>query len=165
MGYLGDWHYPCVVDGKRAVQVAYHEILASAIAISEYHKMDCSKDGSIGIILNLMPTYPKDYEKENVKAANIQDLFYNRAFLDPSVLGEYPQELISLLKENGALPKYEQKDIETIKENTVDFLGVNYYCPRRAQARTEKLDVDVFTPEKYFENYVWPMAKMNKYRG
>ena len=85
--------------------------------------------------------------------------------MDPSVLGEYPQELISLLKENCALPKYEQKDIETIKENTVDFLGANYYCPRRAQARTEKLDVDVFTPEKYFENYVWPMAKMNKYRG
>lgn len=165
MGYLGDYHYPCIVDGARAIQVAYHEQLASAIAIREYKKMDISQDGSIGIILNLMPTYPKDYEKQNVEAANIQDLFYNRCFLDPSVFGEYPQELISLLKQNNVMPKTEQKDLDIIRENTVDFLGVNYYCPRRAQARSEKLDSDVFMPEKYFENYEWPMAKVNKYRG
>ena len=165
MGYLGEWHYPCVVDGKRAVQVAYHEMLASALAVKTFREMGLNKESSIGIILNLTPTYPKDYNKKHIDAANIQDLFYNRSFLDPSVLGEYPQELLEILNENNVMPAYEQRDLGAIRDNTVDFLGINYYCPRRAQARTQKLESDVFLPEKYFESYSWPMAKMNKYRG
>lgn len=165
MGYLNDYHYPCVKDGKRAIQVAYHEMLASALAMKEFRKMENNKDSSIGIILNLTPTYPKNYSKKHLEAANIQDLFYNRSFLDPSVLGEYPQELVEILKQNDVMPTYEQRDLEAIRDNTADFLGINYYCPRRAQARKKELKSDVFLPEKYFESYSWPMAKMNKYRG
>lgn len=164
-GYMGDWHYPCVVDGKRAAVVAYHTMVASAHAIKEFHKMKINKDSSIGMILNLTPTYPKSYNKEDVRAANIQDLCFNRSFLDPAVLGKYPDELIELLKENDALPKYDKADLKVIKENTVDFLGVNFYFPRRAQARKTPFESDVFLPQKYYEEYNWPMAKMNKYRG
>ena len=165
MGYLGDYHYPCVKDGKRAIQVAYHEMLASALAMKAFRKIEGNKDSSIGIILNLTPSYPKNYEQKHIEAANIQDLFFNRSFLDPSVHGEYPKELVEILKENDVLPTYEQKDLDAIHDNTTDFLGVNYYCPRRAQARTSEWKEDYFSPEKYFEPYSWPMAKMNKYRG
>lgn len=164
-GYLGDWHYPAVVDGKRAATVAYHTQIASSLAIKEFHKMRKTKNSSIGVILNLSPTYPKSFRKKHVEAAHVQDLIFNRSFLDPSVLGTYPKDLINLLKENDALPDYDKKDLIAIKENTVDFLGVNYYCPRRAQARKKAYDGDVFVPEKYFETYKWPLARMNKYRG
>ena len=140
-------------------------MLASAIATREFHKMDANADSSIGIILNLTPTYPKNYEKENIKAANCMDLFFNRSFLDPAVHGKYPKELVDMLKENDAVPVHDQKDLEIIEENTADFLGVNYYTPRRAQARTKPYKSDVFMPEKYFEVYNWPLAKMNIYRG
>lgn len=165
MGYMNDYHYPCVVDGKRAIKVAYHTMLASAIATKTFHSMKKNNDSAIGIILNLTPTYPKNYEKKHIDAAKIQDLFFNRSFLDVSVWGEYPKDLIAILKENNALPKHTKNDLEIIKQNTVDFLGVNYYTPRRAQSRKTKFNSKVFLPEKYFEPYKWPMAKMNKYRG
>lgn len=164
-GYLGQWHYPCVCDGKRAAVVAYHTMLASALTTQAFHEINKDNKSSIGIILNLTPTYPKNSEEENVKAAKIQDLFFNKSFLNPAVLGSYPKDLISLLKENNALPKYAEQDLNVIKNNTADFLGVNYYCPRRAQARQTEFKSDVFLPEKYFEVYQWPEAKMNKYRG
>ena len=165
MGYMNDYHYPCVVNGKRAITVAYHTMLASAIATKTFHSMKINSNSAIGIILNLTPTYPKNYEKKHIEAARIQDLFYNRSFLDVSVWGEYPKELIEILKENKAIPKHSQNDLEIIKQNTADFLGVNYYTPRRAQAKKTKLNSKVFLPEKYFDTYKWPMAKMNKYRG
>lgn len=164
-GYMGDWHYPCVNDGKRAAVVAYHTMVASAYATKAFREMDTMDGSIIGIILNLTPTYPKSTEEKHVKAANIQDLCFNRSFLDPAVLGEYPQELIDLLKENDALPDCDQKDLDVIKNNTVDFLGVNFYFPRRAQARTTPFESDTFLPQKYYEEYQWPEAKMNKYRG
>ena len=165
MGYMADYHYPCVKDGRRAAQVAYHTMLASAIATREFHKMDENDSSSIGIILNLTPTYPKNFKKEHVKAANCMDLFFNRSFLDPAVHGKYPKELIALLEENDAVPIHDERDLQIIEENTVDFLGVNYYTPRRAQARKKPYKSDVFMPEKYYETYQWPLAKMNIYRG
>ena len=61
-----------------------------------------------------------------------------------SVKGEFPSDLIKLLKENNALPQYELNDLEIIKENTVNYLGVNYYQPRRVKAKETKINKDVF---------------------
>lgn len=163
-GYLYDFHYPNVRDGKRAAQVAYNTMLSSAKAIAEYRKMNL--DGEIGIILNLTPSYPRDEkDEEDVKAARIRDLFFNRSFLDPSVKGYYPEELIDILKKDGVLPYYEEEDLDVIKNNTIDFLGVNYYQPVRIKKKEKEESFDVWMPDKYFDNYQMPGAKMNPYRG
>ncbi|WP_297438632.1 family 1 glycosylhydrolase, partial [uncultured Clostridium sp.] len=47
----------------------------------------------------------------------------------------------------------------------IDFLGVNYYQPRRVKARCEKLEVNTWMPDLYFENYEMPNRRMNPYRG
>ena len=83
---------------KKAIQVGYHEALASALAVKAYHSM--ALDGSIGIILNLTPSYPRDENNpEDVKAAQLADAFFNRSFLAPAVKGEFPPELIAIVKE------------------------------------------------------------------
>jgi 6-phospho-beta-glucosidase len=105
-GYLYDFHYPNVVDFQRAVQVAYHTVLAHAKAVQVFRKTNI-KDGKIGIILNLTPSYPRSQHPADVKAANIADLFFNRSFLDPAVKGVYPAELVELLKTYSFLPKTE----------------------------------------------------------
>ena len=46
----------------------------------------------------------------------------------------------------------------------IDFLGVNYYVPRRVKAREGEYDLDYFTPEYYFENAVNPQGRFNPYR-
>ncbi|WP_347321494.1 glycoside hydrolase family 1 protein [Rossellomorea sp. RS05] len=162
-GYLYDFHYPNIVDGKKATQVAYHTMIASALAISEYRKVG---DGKIGIILNLTPSYPRSEHPADVKASKIADLFFNRSFLDPSVLGEYPQELIDLLADHDHLPTTHEGDRELLKQNTIDFLGVNYYQPRRVKAKEYLPNPEApFMPEWFFDHYEMPGRKMNPYRG
>ena len=119
---------------KEAVQVGYHENLASAKVIKAYH--EGGHDGEIGIILNLTPSYPRDETNpEDVKAAKIADAFFNRSFLDPAVKGEFPQELIEIVKELAIMPEIHEGDLELIRENTIDLLGINYYQPRRIKAK------------------------------
>jgi 6-phospho-beta-glucosidase len=164
-GYLYQFHYPNEVNLKKAVQVGFHENLASAQAIKIYHEMEL--DGEIGIILNLTPSYPRDDSNpEDVKAAAIADAFFNRSFLDPAVKGTFPEELVEIIKELDILPKMEVEDLLTIKENTVDLLGINYYQPRRIKAKeTPIADINNPMPDDYFDNYDMPNKKMNPYRG
>ncbi|WP_088042827.1 glycoside hydrolase family 1 protein [Bacillus sp. EAC] len=165
-GYLYQFHYPCVVDMKRAVQVAYNTMISSAMAIREFRNVNV-ENGQIGIVINLTPSYPRDIQnEEDVKAANIADLLFNRSFLDPSIKGFYPEELISLMRENDLLPSTEERDSILLSENTVDFLGVNYYCPRRIKAKESPVDPSAqIMPETFFDNYDMPGKKMNIYRG
>lgn len=163
-GYLGEHHLPKVVDMKRAIIAAYHTMLASALAIKQYRSLEL--DGEIGVILNLSPTYPRSDDPEDVQAANIADLLFNRSFLDPSVHGEYPRELIDFVKEQDMLPVIEDGDSGLIKENVVDFLGVNYYQPRRAKKRETPISTEGgVLPWHFYEGYVWPERRMNEYRG
>lgn len=163
-GYLYDFHYPNKVDFKEAVQVGFHTMLSSARAIQAYREME--QDGKIGIILNLTPSYPISSHPADVKAGEIADAFFNRSFLDPSVKGEFPKELVDILKHEGFMPDYNAEDLDIIKKNTVDLLGVNYYQPRRVKAKEHLPNPDApFLPDRYFDPYVMPGRKMNPHRG
>ncbi|RFA32752.1 6-phospho-beta-glucosidase [Virgibacillus dokdonensis] len=164
-GYLYDFHYPNIVDAKKAVQVAYHTMIANAKAIKAFRKLNYSHS-QIGIILNLTPSYPRSGNPADLRASRIADLFFNRSFLDPAVLGEYPDELIAILKEHGQLPETKHGDQELLKNNTVDILGINYYQPRRVKAK-EYLPHPYapFMPDMFFDLYEMPGRKMNPYRG
>ena len=164
-GYLYQFHYPNEINMKHAVQVGFHETLASAKAIKVYHEMNLG--GEIGIILNLTPSYPRDEnDPEDVKAAQIADAFFNRSFLDPAVKGTFPEELVIIVKELDMVPAMEADDLQTIRENTIDLLGINYYQPRRIMKKESPIDqAKSPMPDDYFDNYDMPNKKMNPYRG
>ena len=132
-GYLNDLHYPCVVDFKRAVTVAYHSVLAHAMAVQRFRARELP--GNIGIILNLSPTYPRSDAPEDRQAAHDADLLLNRSFLDPVAKGRYPAALLQLLERHGLMPHCEPQDAQLIEDGVVDILGVNYYQPRRVLAK------------------------------
>ncbi|GAA0592171.1 6-phospho-beta-glucosidase GmuD [Virgibacillus siamensis] len=164
-GYLYDFHYPNVVDAKRAFQVAYNTMVAHAKAVDVFRKHEV-QDGQIGIILNLTPSYPRSNNPADLRASRIADLFFNRSFLDPAVLGEYPQELMDILHEHGHLPQTEPGDSELLRANTSDMLGVNYYQPRRVKAKENLPNpYGPFMPDWFFDIYEMPGRKMNPYRG
>lgn len=169
-GYLYDFHYPNIVDFKKAAQVAYHTALANALAIEQFRECQKAKkintDGKIGIILNLSPTYPRSQNEADLKAAKIADLLVNKSFLDPAVKGRYPQELIALIERLGAMPKIQRSDLKIIKENTVDILGINYYQPRRAKAKECLVNPEApVTFHTFFDDYAMPGRKINPHRG
>jgi 6-phospho-beta-glucosidase len=164
-GYLYDFHYPNVVDFNRAVQVAYGTMIANAKAIKEFKALQLD-EAKIGIVLNLTPSYPRSTNPADLKAANIVDLFFNRSFLDPAVRGEYPLELVEIIKREGLVPKMLEGDKELLKENTIDFLGVNYYQPRRVKAKECMPNPEApLMPDNFFDYYEMPGRKMNVYRG
>ena len=152
------------VDPKKAVQVGYNLALSSAEAIKEFKGI--VKDGKIGIILNLTPAYPRSQNPADLKAARIAELFANKSFLDPAVKGSYDKELVEIIKKHDLMPEYTEDELKTIKENTVDILGVNYYQPIRVAARSSLPNPEApFMPEYYYDYYVMPGRRMNPYRG
>ena len=163
-GYLQQYHYPCKVDPKASVQVAYHTALASALAIRDFHEI--VPDGKIGIVLNLTPAYPRSDNPADLKAAHIAELFANKSFLDPAVKGIYDPELIDIIREHGLMPHVEADDLAVIREYTVDYLGVNYYQPLRVCARASLPNPEApFMPTYYYDVYEMPGRRMNPYRG
>ncbi|MBQ1876207.1 MAG: glycoside hydrolase family 1 protein [Selenomonas sp.] len=165
--YLYQFHYPLLVDGKKACQVLYNLNLASAKAIQVFHASDCAAHGGrIGIVLNLTPAYPRSEDPADVAAAAFAEDFKNNSFLYPAIKGHFPEKLVETLKKDGVLWQATPEEGKIIAENTVDFLGVNYYQPFRAKARESELPNKLtWLPEKYFEQYHMPDARMNPYRG
>ncbi|KAF1302124.1 glycoside hydrolase family 1 protein [Candidatus Enterococcus willemsii] len=162
-GYMGDAHYPKVHDFKRAIQVGYHTLLAHAAAVKAY-KESSQNDGEIGIILNLSPVYAKSEEPADQEARHKADLIYIRSFVDTVVHGYFPQEFIDLLEENQLLPETQAGDRTIFEENTVDFLGVNYYQPLRVQA-VENPRFPAQSPGDFARYYDWPEKRINPHRG
>lgn len=162
--YLYGYHYPAEVDPKKAVQAAFNTQLASALAIKSYKEMEFNK--KIGIILNLTPAYPRSNNDGDLKAAEMVELINKSSFLDPSVFGKYPEKLINLIKNEKLTPEYSQEELEIIKENTIDFLGVNYYQPLRVRENPYQYKEEaLFMPSKYYLTYDMPGKRMNPYRG
>jgi len=118
----------------------------------------------MGIILNVSPCYPRSQDSEDVKAGHLADLLNTRSFLDPAVLGEIPNELIELVKDHHLTPVTEELDQQWIAQNKVDFIGMNYYQPRRVQA-PENPQFPASMPSDFYAPYDWPNKKMNIYRG
>lgn len=163
-GYLNDFMYPNIVDLKKGVQVGYNTIVAHAKAVEAFRKLNLN--GEIGIVLNLTPSYPRSQNPADLKAANIADLFFNRSFLDPVVHGIYPEELVEILKKHDLLPEYTKEELDIIKNNTIDYLGVNYYQPRRVKAKENMYNSDApLLPESFFDYYDMPGRRINPYRG
>ena len=109
--------------------VASHNLLtASAVAIRNYHAMHLG--GQIGITLSLSPTIPKNSNNAgDVKAAFLQDGVHNKWFLDGSLKGTYPKEIVELYKQYAPGFNPPETDMKVMQENRPDFIGVNFYAP------------------------------------
>ena len=114
----------------------------------------------------MTPAYPRSDAEEDKKAAACADDFKNRSFLEPAVHGVFPESLTGVLQRDGVLWQSTPEEMEIIHQNTVDFLGVNYYQPFRAKAREIPFDESSgWMPDKYFDAYEMPGRRMNPYRG
>lgn len=165
--YLYQFHYPKLVNGKKAVQVAYNLNLASAKAIKEFRDLKLNETGAkIGTILNLTPSYPASDKPEDVEAGRIADLWRNELFLHAAVYGEFPPALVELLTKDKAIWESTEEELAILKENTIDTLGVNFYHPSRVKAPdVAPNSVGDWMPDRYYDNYDMPGRRMNLDKG
>lgn len=163
--YLFQFHYPNIIDGKKAVQVAYNLNLASAKAIQAFRKMKIEK-AQIGTILNLTPTYAASDDPKDQEAARIAELWNNKMFLEPAIFGHFPAELEEILINDGVLWETNDEEKAILKENTIDFLGVNFYHPNRYKAPdVAPNSVGSWMPDRYYDMYDMPGRRVNLDRG
>ena len=124
-GHYGGRHAPGMTDFALAVQVSHHLLLSHSKAIEAFRQLN--KGGKIGLALNLYPTYPGSDSPDDRKAAYLADGYHNRWFLDPILKGEYPGDMLDTYRERLHAPVVQPGDMEKMKANKIDFLGINYY--------------------------------------
>lgn len=166
--YLDAIRYPFEQNSKKWMQWNFHKALATAKVVELFKQKGLKeKTGAkIGVILNPEVTYARSSAPHDQQAAQVYDLFFNRIFMDPSIKGEYPQQLFDLMVEHDIAFDYTQEDLEVIKENTVDYVGINLYYPHRVKARTNAWNEGApFHPSFYYEMFDMPGKKMNPFRG
>jgi len=166
--YLDSIRYPFEQNTKKWMQWNFHKALATAKVVELFKQKGLKeKTGAkMGVILNPEVTYGRSSAPHDQEAAKIYDLFFNRIFLDPSIKGEYPQELFDLMAQHDIAFEYTQEDLNLIKQNTVDYVGINLYYPHRVKARTTAWNESTpFHPSYYYEMFDMPGKKMNPFRG
>ena len=162
--YLDAIRWPHEQNTKKWMMWNYHKALASAQAVKVYHEK--GYDGRIGCVLNPEMVYARSSSEADQKAQHMYDLFFNRVFFDPMVKGKYDEELVEICQEYGIYFDPAPADLETIRDNTVDFLGINQYYPKRVQAPKRQWNPETpFHPEMFYETFDLPGKQMNNSRG
>jgi len=131
-GYVTGLHPPGRRDYRAAIQVAHHLLVAHARAVQVFHGLNTG--GEIGLVLNMSTVYPATDTAADRTAARLADGILNRWFIDPALLGRYPQDVLNLYRIQGLLPQCSADDLLAFQEDTLDFIGVNYYYPHYASA-------------------------------
>ncbi|QDP39943.1 glycoside hydrolase family 1 protein [Radiobacillus deserti] len=166
--YLDAIRYPFEQNTKKWMQWNHNKVLATARVVQLFRTMQLKEKygAKIGVILNPEVTYARSTAKHDQEAARMYDLFFNRVFLDPAIKGTYPEELFTLMNKHDITFNYTEDELNMLRENTVDYVGLNLYFPHRVKARSTAWNENTpFHPEFYYEKFDLPGKKMNPYRG
>uniref|UniRef100_A0A7C2GF36 Beta-glucosidase n=1 Tax=Dictyoglomus thermophilum TaxID=14 RepID=A0A7C2GF36_DICTH len=124
LGYAWGWHAPGKKDMKGAFVAGHNMLLAHGLAVQAYR--DGGYKGNIGITINVATVYPETNSEEDLKAAEKQDAFGNRWFIDPIFKRKYPEIIWKILEENNWSFDFPISDFDIIS-SPIDFMGINYY--------------------------------------
>jgi beta-glucosidase len=102
--------------------IATHNLMRSHAAAVEAYR--ASGKHRIGIVVNLEPKYAASTSVDDQAATRRADAYMNRQYLDPLLLGGYPNEMREIFGE--AWPDHPAAELEYLKQ-PIDFVGVNYY--------------------------------------
>ena len=153
---------------RRAAAVQYHISLAHSLAVERFRSLQdrgvIAGAVQIGLINNFAPPYTReDPSPADLEALRMEDGFWNRWWLDLVAEGRLPQDVLDTLAEYGAAVPFRRGDTEIFSLGKVDWLGFNYYQPRRVQAPSTPRNEH--TSFVFSEPYIWPGRKMNESRG
>lgn len=119
-GYIQGLHPPGHRSQSEFVTAVHHLVLAHTEAA---HACRAAGASQVGLVVNLATQYPWSNSATDVAAAARCHCYINKLFLDPVLLGQYPDELKQMFGDPQSWPDQEL-DVQRAK---IDFLGVNYY--------------------------------------
>jgi beta-glucosidase len=121
-GYLHGVHAPGHRNAWEAVRAAHNLLRAHGTAVRAFRAS--AQTGEIGVVVNLEPKVPASDSEADRDAVRRADAYMNRFYLDPLLLGRYPDELQDVF--GDAWSTFPQSDMALIAE-PVDFIGINFY--------------------------------------
>lgn len=126
-GYGFAWHPPGMVDPVALHRAIHHVNLAHGAGVDALRAH--VRRSSVGTVHNVQPSRPAGTQSAaDVDAARLLDVYWNRAFPEPQLLGRYPAELVKLVE-----PHVQPGDLDRICR-PVDWFGLNHYSPVYAKA-------------------------------
>ncbi|GAA3547699.1 beta-glucosidase [Aeromicrobium flavum] len=124
LGYGAGIHAPGRTEPAAALAASHHLHLAHGLAVPRLRER--VPGAKVGITLNLYAISPADDTGRHDDAVRRIDGLMNRWFLDPVLLGRYPQDVLDDVAGVGGTDVIRAGDLATIAA-PLDFLGVNYY--------------------------------------
>ncbi len=121
-GYLHGVLAPGHRSAYEAPLASHNLMRAHGAAVQTYRAVNGRN--RIGLVVNLEPKYPASQDAADLAAVARADAYMNRQYLDPALLGSYPEELADVF--GDAWPAFPAEDFAQIQQK-IDFLGVNYY--------------------------------------
>ena len=125
-GYLIGNYPPAEHDLQHTITCGFNVMYASALAIQKFRQGKFQ--GQIGIVHSYSPIDGIDDTIETKIAMRNADNYANNWVLDTAALGSFPIDLLAKLSETNDISFMKPDLLKTIAENTVDFLGLNYYA-------------------------------------
>ena len=120
-GYLHGALAPGHRNRFEAPIATHHLLRAHGAAVAAYRAHGRHR---IGIVVNLEPKYAASDDPADHAATERADAYMNRQYLDPVLLGRYPEALGEIFGE--AWPSWPPEDLKSISQ-PIDFVGMNYY--------------------------------------
>lgn len=125
-GYFIGNYPPGFTSPQKTMEAAYHVMLANALGVKAFK--EGNYPGKIGIVHSYTPVDGVDDTIETRIAMRYADNYCNNWVLDTAIKGEFPIDLISYLSKQFDVHFMKAEDLAIIKNNTVDFIGLNYYA-------------------------------------
>jgi beta-glucosidase len=127
IAYAGGEHAPGRREPAAALAAVHHQHLGHGLAVNALRELAGSEPIQLGITLNLTNAVPNDpSDPVDLEAARRVDALWNRMYLEPLLLGAYPEDLLRDVAGLGLSEVIHDGDLATIAA-PIDFLGVNHY--------------------------------------
>lgn len=111
-------------DLQKKATIAHHQLVASAIAVKEAHRID--PDYKVGNMITYTSYYPLTCKPEDVQATwkKSNKTYF---FSDVQVRGYYPAYQLKEYERSGITIDITEEDKKILSEGTVDFISFSYY--------------------------------------
>jgi beta-glucosidase len=121
-GHITGEQAPGLVDFHGYAATAHHLNLAHGAAVQALRAS--MPRARVGTVMQMPAVYPLTRSEADLAAAQRFDLIFNRFYLDPVLLGHYPDEALEILAPLS--PPIRDGDLAVIHQ-PLDFIGVNNY--------------------------------------
>lgn len=135
-------------------QANHHMCVASAMAFQLCHEL--CPNAIIGPALSYQPIYPASSKPKDLLAASDMETLFMNYMCELHCKGIYPARLWKYLTDRGIEPKIEPGDMNLMKCNPPDYLGINYYAsgcvefdPVTAQHPLDRVEGDLMPSAEY----------------